>query len=60
MTKGKIVKRLAEKAWQSRVHQRTSLEGSNFDKIILNNVRGSLRPNRGSGGGAEGQIHGSL
>ena len=41
------------------MHQRTSHEGPNFDLIRFCYVRGSLRPDRGSAGGAEGQIHGS-
>ena len=42
----------------NRVHQRTSPEGPNFDSIKFRNVRGSLRPDRGSARGAEGQIQG--
>ena len=41
------------------MHQRTSPEGPNFGSIKFRYVRGSLRPDRGCAGGAEGQIHGS-
>ena len=41
------------------MHQRTSSEGLNSDKIKFRYVRGSLLPDQGSAGGAEGQIHGS-
>ena len=39
------------------MHQRTSSEGPNSDKIKFRYVRGSLRPDQGSAGGAEDQIY---